>query len=79
MILDDLKISTPATAPELGIRTSGSGLVLFWPSSVTDHVLEATPTLTSPTWTPVSYSTVGNENQATITPGTGNQFYRLRK
>jgi hypothetical protein len=79
MILDDLNISTPSAAPQLGIRTTSNGLTLFWPSSASGYVLEGTGALPATTWNSVSYTTVGNENQATITPGTGNQFYRLRK
>ncbi|MEO7298186.1 MAG: LamG-like jellyroll fold domain-containing protein, partial [Verrucomicrobiota bacterium] len=73
-------ITINIAAPTLGIRTNGSGgIILFWPSSVTGYILEGTSSLTSPTWNPVSYSVVGNENQATVQPASGNQFYRLRK
>ena len=68
------------SAGDCAYLSDGSGgLILFWPSSVTDYVLEGAGTLPSATWNPVSYTTVGNENQATVQPGTGNQFYRLRK
>ncbi len=80
IILDDLNVFGPAVAPQLGIRKTESGIVLFWPSSATGYVLEATGALPAVgPWTPVSHSTVGNENQATVQPGTGNQFYRLKK
>jgi hypothetical protein len=79
MIMDDLNIHGPDVAPQLGIRQSGNNLVLHWPSSVTGYVLEGTDALPATLWNSISYTTVGNENQATIQPGAGNQFYRLRK
>lgn len=79
LIMDDLNIYGPEVSPRLGIRKTESGLVLFWPSSITGYVLEGTDTLPATTWNNIFYSTVGNENQALVQPGVSNQFYRLRK
>jgi hypothetical protein len=78
IILDDLKVEEAVIVPTLGIRNTQSGVVLFWPASITGFVLEGTDNLSTPVWQTVTHSTVGNENQATVQP-TATKFYRLRK
>ena len=79
LIMDELSVVGPAAAPQLGIRKSGDSLVLFWPSTATDFLLESADSLTNPSWGPVPYTVVGNENQATVQPTGVSKFFRLRK
>ncbi|MEO5802039.1 MAG: LamG-like jellyroll fold domain-containing protein [Verrucomicrobiota bacterium] len=71
--------SIVAPAPTLGIRRSGNDLIVFWPSTVTGYILESSLTLPFSNPQTVSFSVVGNENQATV-QATGNaKFYRLKQ
>ena len=62
------------TAPTLTVTWSGSTLTISWPTSATGYTLESKASLSDATWT-----TVGTANPTTVTIGTGNAFYRLRK
>jgi hypothetical protein len=76
-----LAIQQPG-APHLDIRRgTGPGVTVAWPFPSTGFVLEETPTLVTPTWTPTAAtpSQVGNENVVTVPVPTGNRFYRLHK
>jgi hypothetical protein len=69
--------------PALSIACSGADIIVSWPLSATDYVLEETPTLTtSPIpWTRVSppYTTNATHYSLTVPAPTGAKFYRLRK
>lgn len=64
----------------LAIRSTGDQIVISWPASVPDLVLESSPALISPEWqevteTPVS---VGDQRQVTIPAENDVRFFRLR-
>ena len=63
-------------APALSVSRSAGSVTISWPAAVTGFTLESTDSLPAPSWTPVS---VGANNSVTITIGSGNKFYRLRK
>lgn len=63
----------------LGVRQTGTGLTIFWPSSKTGYTLRASGSLSSQVWSNVSYTVQGNENQALFSPSNSAQFFRLRK
>jgi hypothetical protein len=81
MIMDDLTVTVPAVSPELGIRKDGDSLIIFWPATVTDYVLNAANAVDAApeTWTTVPYNTVGDEHQAVIAPADSSRFFRLVK
>jgi hypothetical protein len=79
MLIDDLNVTAPIGRPTLGIRKTTEGVSLFWPASVANYLLEATPSLTSPTWTTVTHTVVGQENVASQPTTTSPTFYRLRQ
>lgn len=81
MILDDLNVTASVTAPALGIRKDNANLIVFWPASVTDFVLKAADTVTTPpeSWQTVTHAVVGEENQAIIQPTGSSRFFRLAK
>jgi hypothetical protein len=60
------------------VQMTNNTLVLSWPAS-TGAFLKSTPSLTSPVWTYVTdtFRVVGSEARVTVSPGTGNRFYRL--
>lgn len=64
------------TNPTIVLARSANQLTISWASDVTGFTLESSPTLANPAWTAVTG--VAN-NSATITIGTGNQFFRLKK
>ncbi|MEO7297175.1 MAG: immunoglobulin domain-containing protein [Verrucomicrobiota bacterium] len=62
------------------INRSGSSVEITWPTNSVGFTLESTPTLTSPTWSPVGGATVsGSNNVVTVSNPTGNEFFRLRQ
>lgn len=68
------------TPPTLAIVHNGANVVVTWPSTYTDYVLEGTVSFSSPvTWSPISHTVDGTNNTATVNAVTGNQFLRLRK
>ena len=70
-----LKAALPRIIPALGIQKSGSNATLSWSTATGGWALESSPSLSSPSWTPVPG--VAN-NSVTVSIGTGNQFFRLR-
>jgi hypothetical protein len=62
--------------PSIQISRVGDSLTFAWPSSATGYILESSPTLTNPTWTPVAG--VAN-NSVTIKISSASQFLRLKK
>jgi len=69
------------TGPELGLGLQGTNLVFAWPQTGSRYVLESTPTLGDPSWSPVTgtVNTSGGNYQITAPIGVGAQFFRLRK
>ena len=68
-----------APSPTLLIGRSGANVTVSWPAVYTGFTLEGTATLTSPSWTSISYSTSGGTNTAIIPASSGVQFIRLSK
>ena len=72
----------PEAPPILRIARAGANSVLIlWPASATDWVLQETSTLgDSANWTDVSASVVvnGADNTATLPLVAGSRYYRLR-
>lgn len=69
-------------APELSIRRgTGPEVIIAWPFSSGGFVLEETPTLVTPSWSPTAAEAtrVGDENVVIIPQPSGLRFYRLRK
>ncbi|MGH7943201.1 MAG: hypothetical protein ACREFR_19250 [Limisphaerales bacterium] len=73
---EDVSESTPV----LSIKYSGDEAILFWPSDSTGFVLQQSGGLTAANWVDATnlVNVVGNENQAIISPASGNVFYRLK-
>jgi uncharacterized repeat protein (TIGR03803 family) len=73
--------SINVTPPTLQIVRSSPGVIVSWPSPSVGYVLEQNGTLFAPNW--VDYggalTTNGTTISATITPATGNQFFRLEQ
>lgn len=69
----------PSTDPEIGVRRTGSNLTIFWAASHSGYLLEGSDSLTTPNWTVIPHTTVGAENQATVTTSGASKFYRLKK
>lgn len=64
--------------PILTIMRSGSDVMLSWPASANDYVLQGTPSLSNPTWASVGTPTPsGNQLTVTDNASSGNKFYRL--
>jgi uncharacterized repeat protein (TIGR03803 family) len=69
-----------ALAPSLSIVSSGTGVVLSWPSSAADLRLQQTSDLSSGNWTYVTSTPVitNLQNQIIVSPNpNANTFYRL--
>ncbi len=69
----------PAQPITLGIAQAGNQVVLSWPTTATNYVLQSTPNLLPATWSNVSPASVLVNGQNTVTnPISGaQQFYRL--
>jgi Protein of unknown function (DUF4038)/Putative collagen-binding domain of a collagenase len=81
MQLAAFKSEAPITAPSLRIfRTGTNTFILAWPTNSVTFFLQQTRTLLPAAWTastnPVTI--VGAENQATISPSTSQQYFRLK-
>jgi hypothetical protein len=70
---------TWANFPTLSAQVSGNTLQLSWPTSIGGFALQSKGDLNDATWQNVAnpVSQIDGQNQVTITPLTGNQFYRL--
>ena len=79
--ISDFSYAIELTPPELSVTETGSQIVLTWPTSPINYVLEATGDLTPPvSWMTAPETPVvnGSQTTVTITVGTGNRYYRLR-
>jgi hypothetical protein len=68
--------------PRLNIVLVGTYANVFWPTNFADgFTLQQNPNLATTNWVTSSYaiSTVGGTNSITITPPTGNLFFRLKQ
>jgi uncharacterized repeat protein (TIGR03803 family) len=75
-----LSLPSPAL-PALKIIRSAHVLVISWPASVSNAVLESKSSLSSGSiWTPVQTAPVliSDQNVVTVTPTNAAKFYRLR-
>ena len=80
ILLDDLSISggeAPGGGPVLSVREEGDVLVVAWPETQGNFVLQATDELVPADWSPVAHTTVGGENRATIQTTGRSRFFRL--
>ncbi len=68
-------------APEVAFSPSGSGFDVSWPASATGFLLESSPSLTNPVWTPVNGSPVTTGDQVTlhVASGEAQGYFRLRR
>lgn len=67
----------PDGRPDLGI---GQRIVVFWPTSATNYVLEGTDTLPNGAWTLVTNARVILEGQSAVVlePGEPRKFFRMK-
>jgi len=67
-------------SPVLSIKYSGEMATVSWPSNFTGFILQQSGDLTATNWVDVTnaVNVVGNENQVTISPVAGNNFFRLK-
>jgi hypothetical protein len=65
--------------PTLSIQPAANGVTLLWPVSTTVYRLQQNFDLTTANWVSntVSVSVVNGTNQVTVSPATGNVFFRL--
>lgn len=76
---DVTPVPSVAVAPQLSIQKTGTSVRIAWPSSATGYALEGTASLSTPNWSTISHSTVGQENVTTVNAENGNLFVRLKK
>jgi hypothetical protein len=72
----------PTLTPPLTLTRSGNSMVVSWPSASAGWSLQQNPDLTTTNWSPSGYSGYGisddgTNKSLTITPPTGNLFFRL--
>jgi len=69
-----------ANLPELSITRSGNSVIVSWPDTGTYNLQQTSTLANSNSWTlngnPITTS--GGTNSITITPPTGNVFFRLQ-
>lgn len=71
-----------AVRPRLDIRLAGASVVICWPVTCADYVLEQTAGLNPPiSWTPVGagVSVVSDRYEVTLPLTPGHRFFRLRR
>ena len=68
-------------APSLTVTRSGNAITISWPATATDFQLESADLLPSTNWALVPFDPPppGQNPSVTVTPSSGNKFYRLRK
>jgi len=68
-----------AGPPTLGIQPATNGVTLFWPVTTTTYRLQQIADLTTANWVSntLPINVVSGTNQVTVSPATGNQFFRL--
>jgi len=68
-------LSPPTRTPRLAVERSGSNLRLSWDGDAANQVLESSPSLVKPAWTPV---TDGSAGSITLPNSAATLFFRLR-
>ena len=68
--------NTSSLPLELSVSRSGTSITLSWSPSVTGYILEAAAQVRSSSWDAVSGVV---NNSVSVTPASGDRFYRLRK
>jgi uncharacterized delta-60 repeat protein len=64
----------------LELSRNPTGITISWPISFTNHVLEATPSFTSPNWQPVPAPASNQARwESSISANSPQQFFRLRQ
>jgi hypothetical protein len=65
--------------PAATASAAGGSMIISWPASIGGYVLQSRTSLTTGNWEPVTapIDLVGDQYQATITPLTGDRYYRL--
>ena len=81
--IDDVEIladSAPVLVPRLDFAMSANTAVLAWPTNATGLVLQQNSDLATTNWVIVTnaISVAGTNNQVSLTPLTGNRFFRLK-
>jgi hypothetical protein len=68
-----------ASPPMLGIQSATNGVTLFWPVTTTTYRLQLNSDLTTANWVSntIPVNVVSGTNQVTVSPATGNLFFRL--
>ncbi|MCW5559630.1 MAG: hypothetical protein KIT22_17575, partial [Verrucomicrobiae bacterium] len=68
-------------APALAIALPGADVVVSWPATATDFVLETTDNLSPVAWSAAGGTVVeeGGLKKVTVTPGATPKFYRLNR
>jgi len=72
----------PVLEPKLNLSLTGDKVTIFWtqPLWMKGYTLQSTPSLSSPVWTPVPGVVPGLVGYSvTVTIGSANQFFALRK
>jgi len=71
----------PTTPPSLGISRSGVSVVLTWPTSAAEYLLQSSASLTPSGWEPsgLTPTVEGDSNKVTVSPTAPTRFYRLAK
>ena len=66
--------------PKLTIQRSGNGVVISWFSNYAGYKLDTTTNIAAPGWETATGSAVlnGTQFEQTISPISGNQYYRLK-
>lgn len=79
--LDAIAFSLPPAPPALTIQQTTNGVVVGWPASATGFQLQENTDLNTTNWVMNTASTnvVSGTNFVTISPATGNGFFRLIK
>ncbi len=77
--LDAIAFQPAPAAPTLTIQPTNNGVIIGWPASATGFRLIQNTNLNTTNWIANSTPTnvVGGTNQVTITPASGNSFFRL--
>ncbi len=73
---------TGVAAPALGVAFSSQQIMISWPATPGNYILEMTTNITPPAvWSPAPQSPVvaGQQTTVTINVGTGSIFYRLHQ
>jgi hypothetical protein len=77
--IDAIAFQPVISRPALTIARSLGGVVLDWPTSPAGFTLQQNPDLNTTNWVANtnSITTTGGTNEVTISPATGNMFFRL--